>query len=216
MIRIGILASGRGTNARAILQAIDDRRLTADAVALISNREGVAVLDVANEFDVPAHVVPRDAFPNRDAQHRQTLTILREAAVDLVALAGFTAILTPELVAAYPDRIVNIHPSLLPAFAGTMAPQPQADALRAGVKISGCTVHIVTDDLDAGPIVAQAAVPILPDDTVETLADRILAEEHRIYPESLQWFAQGRVRVTNAVVQIESEARQALWPGRAR
>ncbi len=205
MIRIGILASGRGTNARAILRAIHDRRLTAEAAVLICNREGAAVLDVADGFDVPAHVVPRDAFPNRDLQQRRMLTILREADVELVALAGFTAILTAELVAAYPNRIVNIHPSLLPAFGGTMA--PQADALGAGVKISGCTVHIVTNDVDAGPIVAQAAVPVLPGDTVETLADRILAEEHRIYPQALQWFAEGRVRVRDCAVRIDSEAK---------
>lgn len=215
MIRIGVLVSGRGTNARAIFQAINDRRLTAEAVALICNREGAAVLNVAEEFGVSAHVVLRDAFPDRGAQQRRMLAILQEADVELVALAGFTAILPPELVAAYPNRIVNVHPSLLPAFAGTMAPQPQADALAAGVKISGCTVHIVTDDLDAGPIVAQAAVPVLPDDTVETLADRILAEEHRIYPEALQWFAEGRAHVRDGIVRIESEARQALWPGRA-
>jgi phosphoribosylglycinamide formyltransferase-1 len=122
--------------------------------------------------------------------------------VDLVALAGFAAVLDPVVVDAFAGRILNNHPSLLPSFAGSVAPEPQAAALRAGVKLAGCTVHVVTKELDAGPIVAQAAVPVLPDDTVETLAARILVEEHRHFPEVLQWFAQDRVTIRDGIALV--------------
>ena len=131
------------------------------------------------------------------------LDVLQEAQVDIVALSGFSTIFRPFFLAAFPGRILNIHPSLLPAFGGTMAPQPQADALAAGVKLSGCTVHLVTANLDSGPIVAQAAVRVHPADTVDTLAARILEQEHRIYPEVLQWFAEGRVRVVDGIARVD-------------
>ena len=130
---------------------------------------------------------------------------LLEAGVDFVALAGFAAILEPLMVDAFEGRILNIHPSLLPSFAGSVAPEPQAAALRAGVKVAGCTVHIVTADVDAGPIVAQAAVPVLPNDSVESLAARILVEEHRLYPQVLEWFAQDRVTITDGIVGVAPE-----------
>jgi len=125
------------------------------------------------------------------------IAALQEAHVWAVALAGYKPILDASVVEAYPNRILNVHPSLLPAFAGGMAPRPQADALAAGVKVSGCTVHIVTADVDAGPIVAQAAVPVLDDDTVESLSARILAEEHRLLPLALEWLLSGRLRIEN-------------------
>ena len=205
-MRIGILASGRGSNARAILQAIREGRLHAEVPVLICNRDGAGVLDVAAEFSVPTQVVLRNDFPTRTAQQLRMLAILQEAKVDLLALAGWSGVLKPQVVEAFPNRILNIHPSLLPAFGGTIAPQPQADALLAGVKLSGCTVHLVTDALDAGPIVAQVAVPVLPDDTVDSLADRILEQEHRLYPRALQWFAEGRVRVEGDIARVEPEA----------
>lgn len=205
-MRVGILASGRGSNARAILRAIRDGRLDAEVPLLICNRAGAGVLDVAAEFGVPARVVLRQDFPTRTAQQLRMLKHLQQAKVDVLALAGWSAIFKPAIVQAYPNRILNIHPSLLPAFAGTEAPQPQMDALRAGVKLSGCTVHIVTADLDAGPIVAQVAVPVLPDDTPDSLADRILEQEHRLYPQVLQWFAEGRVRVEDNIARIEPKA----------
>lgn len=211
-MNLAIMASGRGSNAAAILDAIASHELDARAVALITNRENVGALDVAESHNVPAYTVPRRAFPSRDAQQRRMLEVLQDSGADFVALAGFDAILRPFIVAAYPNRILNIHPSLLPAFAGGMAPIPQTDALRAGVTISGCTVHVVTEELDAGPIVAQAAVPVLPNDTVETLSDRILEQEHRLYPLALRWFADGSARVENGRVLIHSEESQALWP----
>ncbi len=211
-MNLAIMASGRGSNAAAILDAIANDKLDARAVALITNRENVGALDVARAHNVPGHAVPRRDFPSRNAQQRRMLELLQTSGADFVALAGFDAILRPFIVAAYPNRILNIHPSLLPAFAGGMAPVPQTEALHAGVKISGCTVHVVTEELDAGPIVAQAAVPVLPNDTVETLSDRILEQEHRLYPLALRWFADGSARVENGNVYIDSEESQALWP----
>lgn len=211
-MNLAIMASGRGSNAAAILDAIDRDEVDARPVALITNRECVGALDVAKSHNVPGHAVPRRAFPSRTAQQRRMLELLQASGADFIALAGFDAILRPFIVAAYPNRILNIHPSLLPAFAGGMAPVPQRDALHAGVTISGCTVHVVTEDLDAGPIVAQAAVPVLPNDTVETLSDRILEQEHRLYPLALRWFANGSARVENGHVYIDSEEGLALWP----
>lgn len=201
-MRLGIMASGRGSNARAILEAVRDGRLCAEVPALVCNRAEAGVLDVAREFDVPAHLVVRSDFPTRTAQQQRMLEVLQDARVDTVALAGFSAIFRPFFLEAFPHRILNIHPSLLPAFGGTMAPRPQADALAAGVKLSGCTVHLVTEDLDSGPIVAQAAVRVHPDDTVDTLSTRILEQEHRIYPEVLQWFANGRVKVVDGIARV--------------
>ena len=211
-MNLAILASGRGSNAAAILDAIASNELDARAAVLITNHENVGALDVAASHGVPAHAIPRRAFPSRNAQQRRMLELLQDSGADFVALAGFDAILRPFIVAAYPNRILNIHPSLLPAFAGGMAPKPQTDALHASVKISGCTVHLVTEDLDAGPIVAQAAVPVMPGDSVETLSDRILEQEHRLYPLALRWFAERRARVVNGHVHIDSEETQALWP----
>ena len=196
------MASGRGSNAHAILEAVRDGRLRAEVPALVCNRAGAMVLDVAREFGVPAHLIIRGDFPTRTAQQRRMLDVLQDARVDTVALSGFSAIFRPFFLEAFPGRILNIHPSLLPAFGGTMAPQPQADALAAGVKLSGCTVHLVTEDLDSGPIVAQAAVCVRTDDTVDTLSARILEQEHRIYPEVLQWFADGRVSVVDGIARV--------------
>lgn len=201
-MRLGIMASGRGSNARAILEAVRDGRLRADVPVLVCNRADAGVLDVGREFDVPTHVVVRSDFPTRTAQQRRMLEVLQDARVDTVALAGFNAIFRPFFLEAFPGRILNIHPSLLPAFGGTMAPKPQADALAAGVKLAGCTVHLVTEDLDSGPIVAQAAVCVHPDDTVDALAARILEQEHRIFPEALQWFADERVSVVDGIARV--------------
>ena len=211
-MNLAIMASARGSNAAAILNAIANDVIDARAVALITNRENVGALDVARAHNVPVYTALRRDFPSRDAQHQHMLHLLHTSGADFVALAGFTSILRPFVVAAYPNRILNIHPSLLPAFAGGMAPAPQIAALGAGVKISGCTVHVVTEDLDAGPIVAQAAVPVLPGDTVDTLSDRILQQEHRMYPMALRWFAEDRARIVNGHVHIDSEESQALWP----
>lgn len=208
-MRLGVLASGRGSNAAAIFEAIADGRLQMDAAVLVCDRAGAGAIDVARRFDVPLVLVERSAHPDRAAQQEAILDALVAARLDLVALAGFSAILDGRIVAAFEGRILNVHPSLLPAFAGSVAPGPQAAALRAGVKLAGCTIHVVTDDVDAGPIVAQAAVPVLPDDDVEALAGRILAEEHRLFPQVLQWFVEGRVRLeTGRAIVDEAPAQR--------
>ena len=200
-MRLGLLASGRGSNADAILTAIAEGRLEAEAGLLICDRQAGAA-GVARRHGVPALVMPLRDYLDRASQQTAMRGALLAAGVDFVALAGFAAILEQVMVDAFEGRILNIHPSLLPAFAGTIAPEPQAAALRAGVKLAGCTVHLVTTELDAGPIVAQAAVPVLPDDTVESLSARILGEEHRLFPQVLQWFADGRVSVIDGVARV--------------
>ena len=200
-MRLGLLASGRGSNAEAILAAIDEGRLDAEAALLVCDRQAEAMA-VAGRHGVPARIMARRDYTDRVSQQAAMRDALLAAGVDFVALAGFAAILEPVMVDAFAGRILNIHPSLLPAFAGTLAPEPQAAALRAGVKLAGCTVHVVTAEVDAGPIVGQAAVPVLPEDTVESLAARILVEEHRLYPEVLQAFAAGRVTITGGIARV--------------
>jgi phosphoribosylglycinamide formyltransferase-1 len=194
-LRLALMASGRGTNAEAILEAIRARRLDADPVVLLCDRPGAPVMGVATRFGVPVELVTRAGFPSRAAQQERILQLLVASRADLVALAGWEAILAPEVVNRFAGRILNIHPSLLPDFAGMIAPEPQAAALRAGLTESGCTVHIVTAEVDAGPIVAQARVPILPDDTLESLTGRILTAELELYPRVIQSFAEGRAAV---------------------
>lgn len=203
-MRLGLLASGRGSNADAILTAIDQNRLEAEAALLICDRPAGAI-DVAERHGAPALLMPRGDYPDRLRQQTAIRDALLDAGVDFVALAGFAAILEPVVVDAFEGRILNIHPSLLPSFAGTVAPEPQAAALRAGVKLAGCTVHVVTTEVDAGPIVAQAAVPVLPDDRVESLAARILLEEHKLYPQVLGWFAAERVTISRGIARVSLE-----------
>jgi phosphoribosylglycinamide formyltransferase-1 len=200
-MRLGLLASGRGSNADAILTAIAAGRLDATAALLICDRPAGA-LDMAERHGVPARLMPRRDYPDGFAHQSAIRDALLEVGADFVALAGFAAILEPVVIDAFEGRILNIHPSLLPSFAGSVAPGPQAAALRAGVKLAGCTVHVVTREVDAGPIVAQAAVRVLPDDTVESLAARILVAEHRLYPQVLSWFAEGRVTITAGVARV--------------
>ncbi len=182
MHRLGILLSGRGSNFLAIAAAIEDGGIPSAQIALVlSNVEGAPGLDTARRRSIPTIVqaskgVPREEHDGRMIDH------LRSARVDWVVLAGYMRVLTPTFIEAFPNRILNIHPSLLPAFPGL---HPQRQALAAGVEISGCTVHFVDEQVDHGTIVLQRAVPILPDDTEETLSARILVEEHRAYPEAI-------------------------------
>jgi phosphoribosylglycinamide formyltransferase-1 len=181
--RLGILISGRGSNLQSIIDAIRDGRLDATIAVVISNRDGIAGLRRAGDAGIEAiYLDPRD-YADRDAYDRALADLLRQRQVDLVCLAGFMRLVRAPLLEAFPNRILNIHPSLLPAFPGLEA---QRQALEHGVRIAGATVHLVTSELDNGPIVLQAAVPVLDDDTVETLSARILAEEHRLYPEAIR------------------------------
>lgn len=192
---LGVLVAGRGSNLRAILEAIDRGELPARVGIVISSRANAPALDIAAEWGIPTTVLRLRDFPSRSELGEAIVRTLRQAEVELVVLAGYNLIFDPCVLRAFPDGILNIHPSLLPAFAGGMAPRPQEEALVAGVKITGCTVHFVTERVDAGPILAQAAVPVHDDDSVEMLAARILAEEHRLYPQAIALALSGRVRI---------------------
>jgi len=189
--RLGILLSGRGSNFEAIADNVAAGRLEGEIAAVISNRPDARGLEIARERALPAVVIPSKGVP-REEYDAQVVAELCNRGVELVCLAGFMRLLTAEFCRAFPLRILNIHPSLLPAFPGLDA---QKQALEHGVKISGCTVHFVDEQLDAGPIVAQAAVPVLDNDTADTLAARILKEEHRIYSEAISVVLSGRWRI---------------------
>lgn len=199
--RLAILISGRGSNLQSIVDAVGSSQLSAEIAVVISSRRDAAGLMRAKEAGIEAMWVnPRD-YADRDAYDRALVNILRDREVGLVCLAGFMRLVGDPLLRAFPNRILNIHPSLLPAFPGLEA---QRQALEHGVRITGATVHIVNSELDNGPIVLQASVPVLDDDTVETLSARILVEEHRIYPEAIRlileshWSIEGRRFVRHA------------------
>ena len=184
-----MLVSGRGSNLQSIIDAIRDGRLNATIAIVVSNRADAAALNRATDAGIETACILRSGYPDRDSCDRAVVDLLRARGVELVCLAGYMQPVRQPMLDAFPNRILNIHPSLLPAFPGLHA---QQQALEHGVKIAGATVHIVTSKIDDGPILAQAAVPVLSTDTVETLSARILAEEHRIYPETI-----GRVLAEN-------------------
>lgn len=180
--RLGILISGRGSNLKAIIDAIADQRLDASIAIVISNRADAPGLEHARRAGIETLVLSHNAFATREEYDRALVTELRAREVALVCLAGFMRLLSPVFLEAYPNRILNIHPSLLPKYAGL---HPQQQALDDGAAVSGATVHFVNKDLDAGPIVLQREVPVLPGDTARTLADRILQVEHTLYPDAI-------------------------------
>src|SRR4051794_26821088 len=181
--RIGVLLSGRGSNFEALADSVAAGRISGAEIAIVvSNRDGAPGIDKANQRGMATKVIPSKGL-EREVFDRQVVAVLKEHKVDLVCLAGYMRLLSPYFVAAFPDRILNIHPSLLPAFPGL---ESQRQALEYGVKFAGCTVHFVDENLDAGPIVLQAAVAVADDDTDVTLSARILAEEHRIYTEAVK------------------------------
>lgn len=197
--RVGVLISGRGSNMVSLARACADESFPARVVVVVSNVPGAPGLERAADLGIPTATVDHRHFEDRAAFEARLLEVLREHDTEVVCLAGFMRLLSPELVAAWRDRMLNIHPSLLPAFPGLDA---QAQALEYGVRYSGCTVHLVTEEMDAGPIVLQAVVPVRPDDTEGTLAARILEQEHRIYPRALRLLAEGRLRVRGRRVEI--------------
>ncbi len=191
MKRLGILLSGRGSNFEAIAKNIERGSLSAEIAVVVSNCAEARGVEIAREHDLPAVVLPSKGVP-REEYDRRVVAELQNRGVELVCLAGFMRLLTGEFCRAFPLRALNIHPSLLPAFPGMDA---QRQALEHGAKISGCTVHFVEEKLDAGPIIMQAAVPVLDDDTEQTLAARILIEEHRIYSEAIGIILSERWRI---------------------
>ncbi len=201
-IRVGVLASGRGSDFQSLVDARDRGELDVDLAVLVCNVPGAPVLERAKRAGVPSVVVDHRPFgKDRDAFEREVVLILREKRVDLVVLAGFMRLVSSYFVGEFPNRIINIHPALLPSFPGTHG---QRDALAHGVKVSGCTIHFVDTSVDGGPIILQKAVPVLDDDTEETLAARILEQEHVFLPLAVRLFAEGRLQVEGRRVRIDT------------
>ncbi len=195
-VRLGVLVSGRGSNLQAVIDAIEGGTLSAEIAVVLSNKQDAGGLERARKHGAPHVWLDPKPFAgrsdSREVYDRAVLEVLRKHDVDLVLLAGYMKIVTAILVTAYENRMMNIHPSLLPSFPGLDA---QKKAIEHGCKIAGCTVHFVTEGVDEGPIIVQAAVPILEGDTADVLAARILVEEHRVYPRAIQLYAEGRLRV---------------------
>ena len=200
-MRLGILISGRGSNLEAIANSIARKQLDAEIAVVISNRANAPGLDIARDRGIPIRIMP-SAGIERETYDKQLIEELMTHEIDLVCLAGFMRLLSAGFVRAFPNRVLNVHPSLLPAFPGLDA---QRQALEYGVKISGCTVHLVDEFLDSGPIVLQRAVPVLDSDTVESLSARILLQEHSIYPEAIQLMVYKRAVLAGRRVLINEE-----------
>jgi phosphoribosylglycinamide formyltransferase-1 len=209
-LRVGVLVSGGGTNLQALLDACAQADFPAELALVVSNVEGAFALERARKAGVAAEVLSHKGFADRAAFETALVERLKAAGVELVCLAGFMRIVGPTFLQAFPQRVLNIHPALLPAFPGMHGP---GQALAHGVKLAGCTVHFVDEGTDTGPIVAQAAVPVLPDDDEAKLAARILEQEHRIYPMAVRLFAEGALEVEGRTVRIQAtggEAARAL------
>jgi phosphoribosylglycinamide formyltransferase 1 len=199
-LKVGIVISGRGSNMAALIRAAETPDYPAEIACVISNVADAPGLQIACAAGVATAVVSHKDHPDRESFDRALSAKLEEHGVELVALAGFMRILSRWFPEHWAGRLINIHPSLLPAFRGRHV---QRQTLAAGVRISGCTVHMVVPDLDAGPIIAQAAVPVLPHDTEEALSARILRQEHRVYPMVVRWFAEGRVIETSHGIEVK-------------
>ena len=199
MIKLGVLCSGRGTDLQSIIDAIADGKLDAQIAIVLTDKPNVMALERAARAGIKNECIDRKSFADQLSFEAKILNELRGAEVELVILAGFMRILSPMFVRAYKERIMNIHPSLLPAFPGAHA---HRDVLAYGVKISGCTVHFVDEGTDSGPIILQAAVPVLEGDDEESLAARVLEQEHIIYPRAIQLFVEGRLQIEGRHVKI--------------
>ena len=202
-LRIGVLASGRGSNLQAIIDAIEAGKLDCRLAVVVSDRPEAQALERARKHGTEAVFMAPKGYPNRDAFDQAVLAILAEHQVELVCLAGYMRVLSPMFVRALPGQIMNIHPALLPSFPGLHA---QRQALQYGVKLSGATVHFVNEGVDTGPIICQVAVPVREDDTEETLAARILEQEHQLYPRAIRLYAEGRLSIIGRRVLVREEA----------
>ncbi|HLF86161.1 MAG TPA: phosphoribosylglycinamide formyltransferase [Nitrospiria bacterium] len=203
-LKIGALASGRGTNLQAIIDSIKKGYLQTEIAVVISNKKDAPALERASKEGIDTVYVDPSAFKDRTAYDVEILDILKRYRVDLVVLAGYMRIVTGPLIDAYKNRIMNVHPALLPSFPGMSA---QRQALEYGVKIAGCTVHFVEEGVDKGPIIAQAAVPVLEGDTEESLSARILKEEHKLFPQAIKLYEEGRVSISGRRVAINLRGR---------
>lgn len=208
-LRLGVLASGGGSNLQAIIDRCQDGTLGAEIALVIANNPTAGALDRARQAGIPVRCINHRDYSGREDFDTALVAALREAGVELVVLAGFMRIITTVMLDAFPQRIINIHPALLPAFPGLHV---QQQAIDYGARFSGCTVHLVDGGVDTGPIIIQAVVPVLPEDNAETLAARILEQEHRIYPRAIQLFAEGRVRIAGRTVTIDPPPPADLQP----
>lgn len=200
MINIGVLVSGSGTNLLAIIEAIKEGEIDGLIRIVISDKHDVFALRRARFYNIKTNSINPEGFDNREEYDREIVSILKEKEVDLVVLAGYMKILTPYFINAYKNKIINIHPALLPSFPGLHV---QKKAIEYGVKVSGCTVHFVDEGMDSGPIIMQKAVKVKEDDTEETLAKRILKQEHKIYPRAIQLFAEERLEIIGRKVLVK-------------
>ncbi|MBU4348971.1 phosphoribosylglycinamide formyltransferase [bacterium] len=200
MINIGVLASGRGTNLQAIIEAIEEGKIEGEIKVVISDNPDAYALKRAKQNNIETQYINFKKFKKREDYNKEIIKTLKEKKIDLVVLAGYMRILSPYFIKTYKNRIINIHPALLPSFSGLHA---QRQAVKYGVKVSGCTVHFVDEGVDSGPIILQRAVEVKDDDTEESLAERILKEEHQIYPRAIQLFCQGRLIIKGRKVFIK-------------
>lgn len=199
MMRVGVLASGSGSNFQSLVDALTDEDSPARVELLVCNVPGARVLDRAAAAGVPSRLIDHRKFASRDAYDAHLVEALRERQIELVCLAGYMRLVSPAFLAAFPHRVLNIHPALLPSFPGLHAAR---QALQAGVKLTGCTVHFVDEGTDTGPIIAQAAVPVLPDDDEQRLITRINQQEHRLYPAVVKALARGQVTISGRTVHL--------------
>lgn len=202
ILPIGVLVSGRGSNLQAIIDATDNDNLLAEIKIVISNNADSQAIVRANKHTIPTEILLDKGFSSKSEYDKKLIDILNKHGVDLVVLAGFMRIMTHDFIKAFPMKIMNIHPALLPSFPGLNA---QKKALAYGVKFSGCTVHFIDEGVDTGPIILQAVVPVYDNDTEETLSRRILKEEHKIYPKSIQLFAEGKLNVVGRRVLVDNK-----------
>ncbi len=202
VLRLGVLASGRGSNFQSIVDAIEERALNAEVALLITDNPSAFAIERAKKHGIEYLVIKPKDFSSRDAFYTRISSELKNRGVGLVVLAGFMRIIGEPLIDAFPYRIMNIHPALLPSFPGLHG---QKQALEYGVRISGCTVHFIDEGMDTGPIIIQAAVPVHGDDTEETLSERILKLEHKIYPEAIRLFSEGRLKIEGRTVKIRED-----------
>ena len=203
-VPIGVLISGGGTNLQAIIDAIEAKNLDAEICVVLSNQADAYGLARAKQHGIATAVLDHKSFASREDYDQAVVDVLRARGVELVILAGFMRLLSPVFIKAYSNRIMNIHPSLLPSFPGLHV---QKKALDHGVRFAGCTVHFVNEECDEGPIIIQAVVPVYPDDDEATLAARILKQEHRIYPRAIQLYAEGQLHVTGRKVLVDGLTR---------
>ncbi|WP_457568504.1 phosphoribosylglycinamide formyltransferase [Desulfurobacterium sp.] len=198
-MKIAVLASGRGSNFQKIAEAVKSGKIRAELALLVTDRETAGAINIAREFGINVCLLPFKKFPNRESYDKKIVSILKQEKVSLVCLAGYMRIVSQTFVKSFENRMMNIHPSLLPAFPGLNV---HRKVLEYGAKFSGATVHFVDTGVDTGPIIIQATVPVKPQDTPDSLANRILKWEHRIYPQAIKWFVEGRITISGRKVTV--------------